>query len=200
MLATFLQLLRRPVEQAREDGRRRGPRHRPLDARRRRSSSSAFALLGDLWNCALAQAPQRASLDPEQPPGCPALARRRGTRPGLAVHRLTRHGAAVATSASGSRSSSARASSSASPPRSIPTSRSPRSSTASSRPAGRRSCSRTPKGSQHPLLINQFGTERRMCLAFGVERLDDVAAKLGDVLEHAAAAGARREGARACGS
>ncbi len=40
-----------------------------------------------------------------------------------------------------------------------------------------------PKGSEHPLLINQFGTERRMCLAFGVERLDDVAAKLGDVLE-----------------
>src|SRR5581483_9164280 len=40
-----------------------------------------------------------------------------------------------------------------------------------------------PKGSRHPLLINQFGTERRMCLAFGVERLDDVAAKLADVLE-----------------
>src|SRR5947207_9282775 len=40
-----------------------------------------------------------------------------------------------------------------------------------------------PKGSEHPLLINQFGTERRMCLAFGVERLDDVAAKLADVLE-----------------
>jgi 4-hydroxy-3-polyprenylbenzoate decarboxylase len=39
------------------------------------------------------------------------------------------------------------------------------------------------KGSEHPLLINQFGTERRMCLAFGVERLDDVAAKLADVLE-----------------
>src|SRR5688500_12397957 len=37
--------------------------------------------------------------------------------------------------------------------------------------------------SRHPLLINQFGTERRMCLAFGVERLDDVAAKLEDVLE-----------------
>ena len=34
------------------------------------------------------------------------------------------------------------------------------------------------KGSRLPLLINQFGTERRMCLAFGVERLDDVAAKL----------------------
>jgi len=40
-----------------------------------------------------------------------------------------------------------------------------------------------PKGSELPLLINQFGTERRMCLAFGVERLDDVAAKLADVLE-----------------
>src|SRR6266480_4824082 len=40
-----------------------------------------------------------------------------------------------------------------------------------------------PKGAQHPLLINQFGTERRMCLAFGVERLDDVAAKLSEVLE-----------------
>jgi len=39
------------------------------------------------------------------------------------------------------------------------------------------------KGSRLPLLINQFGTERRMCLAFGVERLDDVAAKLGEVLE-----------------
>src|SRR5438105_15166509 len=40
-----------------------------------------------------------------------------------------------------------------------------------------------PKGSSHPLLINQFGTERRMCLALGVERLDDVAQKLEDVLE-----------------
>src|SRR6187551_1830649 len=39
------------------------------------------------------------------------------------------------------------------------------------------------KGSRLPLLINQFGTERRMCLAFGVERLDDVAARLGEVLE-----------------
>src|SRR5436190_6324896 len=39
------------------------------------------------------------------------------------------------------------------------------------------------KGSRHPLLINQFGTERRMCLALGVERLDDVAAKLEGVLE-----------------
>jgi 4-hydroxy-3-polyprenylbenzoate decarboxylase len=40
-----------------------------------------------------------------------------------------------------------------------------------------------PKGSDHPLLINQFGTERRMCLAFGVESLDDVASRLEDVLE-----------------
>src|SRR5579884_2312522 len=39
------------------------------------------------------------------------------------------------------------------------------------------------KGSEHPLLINQFGTERRMCLAFGVERLDDVGAKLAGMLE-----------------
>lgn len=40
-----------------------------------------------------------------------------------------------------------------------------------------------PKGSEVPLLINQFGTERRMCLAFGVESLDEVGAKLADVLE-----------------
>src|SRR5690242_3157042 len=37
--------------------------------------------------------------------------------------------------------------------------------------------------SQHPLLINQFGTERRMCLAFGVDSLDDLGRRLGDVLE-----------------
>ena len=40
-----------------------------------------------------------------------------------------------------------------------------------------------PKGAQHALLINQFGTEKRMCMAFGVESLDDIAAKLGDILE-----------------
>jgi 4-hydroxy-3-polyprenylbenzoate decarboxylase len=40
-----------------------------------------------------------------------------------------------------------------------------------------------PKGSKYPLLINQFGTERRMCLAFGVNRLDDVAKRVADVLE-----------------
>jgi 4-hydroxy-3-polyprenylbenzoate decarboxylase len=37
--------------------------------------------------------------------------------------------------------------------------------------------------SQHPLLINQFGTERRMCLAFGADSLDDVGRRLGEVLE-----------------
>jgi 4-hydroxy-3-polyprenylbenzoate decarboxylase len=40
-----------------------------------------------------------------------------------------------------------------------------------------------PRGARHPLLINQFGTERRMCLALGVDRLDDAAQKLADVLE-----------------
>src|SRR5437762_2718620 len=40
-----------------------------------------------------------------------------------------------------------------------------------------------PKGSDHPLLINQFGTERRMCLAFGAPSLDDVGARVADVLE-----------------
>src|SRR5213593_4551552 len=39
------------------------------------------------------------------------------------------------------------------------------------------------KGSSHPLLINQFGTERRMCMAFDAPSLDDVARRLGDVLE-----------------
>ena len=57
-----------------------------------------------------------------------------------------------------------------------------------------------PKGSQHPLLINQFGTERRMCLAFGVETLDDVAAKLGDDPRDAAAAGPRRRRCAGCRS
>src|SRR5438270_8578263 len=40
-----------------------------------------------------------------------------------------------------------------------------------------------PKGSDHPLLINQFGTERRMCLTFGAQSLDEVARRLEDVLE-----------------
>src|SRR6185436_534455 len=40
-----------------------------------------------------------------------------------------------------------------------------------------------PKGSDVPLLINQFGTERRMCLAFGVSSLDEIAARVGEILE-----------------
>jgi 4-hydroxy-3-polyprenylbenzoate decarboxylase len=39
------------------------------------------------------------------------------------------------------------------------------------------------RGSEHPLLVNQFGTERRMCLALGVESLDEAGAKLAGVLE-----------------
>src|SRR5437588_11211604 len=37
--------------------------------------------------------------------------------------------------------------------------------------------------SEHALLINQFGTERRMCLALGVESLDEAGGRVGDVLE-----------------
>ena len=51
-----------------------------------------------------------------------------------------------------------------------------------------------PKGSQHPLLINQFGTEKRMCMALGVEKLDDAAAKLGDILDMQPPEGHPREG------
>ncbi|HZP72158.1 MAG TPA: menaquinone biosynthesis decarboxylase [Gaiellaceae bacterium] len=40
-----------------------------------------------------------------------------------------------------------------------------------------------PKGSAHPLLVNQFGTERRVCLAFGVSALDDIAERVGEILE-----------------
>src|ERR671918_1828450 len=39
------------------------------------------------------------------------------------------------------------------------------------------------KGSRHPLLINQFGSERRMCLAFGVDSLDEIGRRVEDVLE-----------------
>ena len=40
-----------------------------------------------------------------------------------------------------------------------------------------------PKDAQHPLLVNQFGTERRMCMAFDAATLDEVADRLGSVLE-----------------
>ena len=39
------------------------------------------------------------------------------------------------------------------------------------------------RGSRMPLLINQFGTERRMCMAFGVEHLDELGRRVTDVLE-----------------
>src|SRR5512133_2319033 len=40
-----------------------------------------------------------------------------------------------------------------------------------------------PKGARHPLLINQFGTERRMAMAFDARSLDAVAERLQDVVE-----------------
>jgi 4-hydroxy-3-polyprenylbenzoate decarboxylase len=40
-----------------------------------------------------------------------------------------------------------------------------------------------PKGSELPLLINQFGTEKRMCMAFGVRKLDEIGDRLGEILE-----------------
>jgi 4-hydroxy-3-polyprenylbenzoate decarboxylase len=42
---------------------------------------------------------------------------------------------------------------------------------------------RNVKGSSLPLLINQFGSERRACLAFGVERLDELGERVAEVLE-----------------
>jgi 4-hydroxy-3-polyprenylbenzoate decarboxylase len=42
---------------------------------------------------------------------------------------------------------------------------------------------KNPKGAEHPLLANQFGTERRMAMAFGEASLDAVGRKLEDVLE-----------------
>jgi 4-hydroxy-3-polyprenylbenzoate decarboxylase len=42
---------------------------------------------------------------------------------------------------------------------------------------------RNVRGSTMPLLINQFGTERRMCLALGVQELDEVRRRVADVFE-----------------
>ena len=39
------------------------------------------------------------------------------------------------------------------------------------------------RGSSLPLLINQFGSERRMCMAFGVDSLDDLGERVQSVLE-----------------
>ena len=41
------------------------------------------------------------------------------------------------------------------------------------------------KGSELPLLINQYGTERRTCMAFGVDRLSDLSERVAEVLEMA---------------
>jgi 4-hydroxy-3-polyprenylbenzoate decarboxylase len=38
------------------------------------------------------------------------------------------------------------------------------------------------RGSEHPLLINQFGTERRMCLALGVASLDEAGQRLSELM------------------
>src|SRR5437868_4304076 len=40
-----------------------------------------------------------------------------------------------------------------------------------------------PKGSEIPLLINAFGSERRMATALGVERLDDIAADIRNLVQ-----------------
>ena len=53
---------------------------------------------------------------------------------------------------------------------------------------------RNVRGSALPLLINQFGTERRMCLAFGVERLDE----LGDKSPRCSSCSRRRAWATSC--
>ena len=51
-----------------------------------------------------------------------------------------------------------------------------------------------PKGSEHPLLINQFGTERRMCLAFDAPEPGRGRGEARGRPRDAAAAGDRREG------
>ena len=42
---------------------------------------------------------------------------------------------------------------------------------------------RNVKGSSMPVLINQFGTERRMCLALGVASLEEVRERVAGVFE-----------------
>jgi len=51
------------------------------------------------------------------------------------------------------------------------------------RPGGLALLFERPKGSRYPLLINAFGSERRMELAFEVDKLDDVAARIRGFLE-----------------
>jgi len=40
-----------------------------------------------------------------------------------------------------------------------------------------------PKGSRYPLLVNTFGSVKRMCLAFEVDELDEVAARIRGFLD-----------------
>src|SRR5262249_59769271 len=40
-----------------------------------------------------------------------------------------------------------------------------------------------PKGSRHPLLINAFGSVKRMCMALEVDELDEVAARIRGFLD-----------------
>jgi len=46
-----------------------------------------------------------------------------------------------------------------------------------------------PKGSRYPLLINAFGSVQRMCLAFEVDELDEVAARIRGFLDTKSPAG-----------
>jgi 4-hydroxy-3-polyprenylbenzoate decarboxylase len=50
-------------------------------------------------------------------------------------------------------------------------------------PGGRALLFEKPKGSRHPLLINAFGSKRRMELAFEVDELDEVASRIRGYLE-----------------
>ena len=81
---------------------------------------------------------------------------------------------------SGSRSSSAKASSSASAPEVDPELEITEITDRTVKAGGPALLFENVKGSEHPLLINQFGTERRMCMAFDAPSLDDVASKLSE--------------------
>ena len=69
-------------------------------------------------------------------------------------------------------------------PRSVdPTSKSPRSPTAWSKPAVPALFFEDVKGSAFPVLTNQFGSQRRMAMAFDASALDAVAARLRALLD-----------------
>ena len=72
------------------------------------------------------------------------------------------------------------------------------------RAAARRCCSSGPTRGAMPLLINVFGTERRMAMALGVDRLDEIGDRIADLLKpelphgHRRLAGRARQGRRSC--